>query len=181
MPPRPSDLPVPRYSALRIALHWLMALLLVAVYATIELHEFFPKGSDPRQAMKAWHFMLGLTVLALLLLRLAARWAQPGPAPLPGPAWQHKLSQLVHLGLYGLMVAMPLAGWLALSAAGKPIPFFGLELPALLGVDKELSHQIKEVHETVGTLGYVLVGLHAVAALAHHHLLKDNTLRRMWR
>ena len=55
-----------RYSTASIALHWLMVLLFVAVYATIELREFYPKGSVPREALKAWHFMLGLSVFVLV-------------------------------------------------------------------------------------------------------------------
>jgi len=66
-----------------------------------------------------------------------------------------------------------------LSAAGKPIPFFGLELPALVAPDKALASQVKELHETIGKVGYVLIGLHAVAALFHHHVMKDDTLTRM--
>ncbi|HUX31865.1 MAG TPA: cytochrome b/b6 domain-containing protein, partial [Thiobacillus sp.] len=66
-----------------------------------------------------------------------------------------------------------------LSAAGKPIPFFGLELPALIGENKDLGKQIKEVHEFVGTTGYFLIGLHTVAALYHHYIKHDNTLTRM--
>jgi cytochrome b561 len=77
------------------------------------------------------------------------------------------------------MIGMPLAGWVVLSAAGLPIPFFGLELPPLVGQDKALALQVVELHETVGTFGYWLIGLHALAALAHHYLWKDNTLRRM--
>ena len=56
-----------RYGSLSIGLHWLMFLLMIAVYATIELREFYPKGSDPREALKVWHFMLGLSVLALVI------------------------------------------------------------------------------------------------------------------
>ena len=77
------------------------------------------------------------------------------------------------------MLGMPLAGWLILSAAGKPIPFFGIHLPALIAENKDLSKLIKEVHETVGTIGYFLIGLHALAALFHHYVLRDNTLLRM--
>jgi len=68
---------------------------------------------------------------------------------------------------------------LLLSAAGKPIPFFGFELPALIGEDKDLSKQIKELHEFVGTMGYYLIGLHAIAALYHHYIKRDDTLTRM--
>lgn len=169
-----------KYTPLRVGLHWLIALLMVAVYAAMELREFYPKGSVPREAYKAWHFMLGLTVLALVVVRLLARSAQPGPAALPAPALQRHASTFVHLCLYGLMLIMPILGWLILSTAGKPIPFWGFQLPALMSVDKDLSHQIKEVHEFIGTAGYGLVGLHALAALYHHYVVKDSTLRRMW-
>ena len=65
-----------RYGSLSIAMHWLMFLLLIGVYACIELRELYPKGSDPREALKTWHFTLGLTVFVLVWLRLAC--ACPG-------------------------------------------------------------------------------------------------------
>lgn len=171
-----------RYSSPRIALHWLMLLLLVAVYASMEFRDFFPKGSDARELLKTWHYMLGLSVLALVALRLLARWLQPGPPLEPGPRWQMALARATQVALYIFMVVMPLLGWLTLSAAGKPVPFFGLELPALLAANKDLSHQLKDVHEAIATAGYFLVGLHATGALFHHYIVKDNTLRRMgWR
>lgn len=81
--------------------------------------------------------------------------------------------------LYALMIAMPLTGWLLLSASGKPIPFFGLQLPALIAENKDLAKQLKEVHEVIGTTGYYLIGLHVVASLYHHYMICDNTLLRM--
>jgi cytochrome b561 len=77
------------------------------------------------------------------------------------------------------MIAMPILGWLMLSAAAKPIPFFGLELPALIGENKELAKSLKEIHETIGVIGYYLIGIHVLAALYHHHIRKDNTLTRI--
>jgi cytochrome b561 len=77
------------------------------------------------------------------------------------------------------MICMPIAGWLVLSAAGQTIPFFGLELPALIAKNKELAELIVEVHGTVGNVGYFLIGFHALAGLYHHYFLKDNTLKRM--
>jgi cytochrome b561 len=74
---------------------------------------------------------------------------------------------------------MPLLGWLALSAKAKVIPFFGLYLPALLAPDKALGHSLGEIHETIGTIGYYLIGLHAAAALFHHYVMRDDALRRM--
>jgi cytochrome b561 len=77
------------------------------------------------------------------------------------------------------MIGQPLLGWLILSANGDPIPFFGLQLPALIAENKDLVDVLKEVHETSGTVGYFLVGLHAAAALFHHYITRDNTLVRM--
>lgn len=169
-----------RYGSLSIGLHWLIAILLVAVFASIELREIYPKGSDPREMLKTWHFMLGLLVFLLATLRLGIRLISPTPAIMPEPApWQKLAATVAHGLLYVLMLALPLVGWLTLSAAGKPIPLFGLELPALIGENKEAAATLKEIHKTAGTAGYYLIGLHAVAALFHHYRMRDNTLRRM--
>ena len=127
------------------------------------------------------HFMLGLSVLALVSVRLVARIVGgAAPAIQPEPAkWQNKLATFVHTALYVFMFAMPIAGWLILSLAGKPIPFFGLELPPLASENKELGKTIKEIHETAGEVGYYVIGLHAAAALFHHYILADNTFKRM--
>lgn len=169
-----------RYGSLLIALHWLMALQLVAVYACIDLKDLFPKGSDPREQLKIWHYMLGLTVLAAVVLRIVARASGPALAPEPQtPPWQRWLGTLTHAALYALMIAMPLLGWLTLSASGKEIPFFGIALPALLGESRDLASRLKEIHETIGEIGYYLVGLHVAAALFHHYIVRDGTLARM--
>lgn len=168
------------YGLPSIALHWLIFVLIAAAYAFIELRELFPKGSEPREFMKALHFMFGLSVLLLVLPRLATRFYSPTPLITPAPpAWQHSAAKIAHVTLYGFMLVMPLLGWLMLSAAGKPIPFFGLYLPALIGEDKELAKFIKEIHESIGEIGYYLIGLHACAALYHHFLQRDNTLLNM--
>jgi cytochrome b561 len=168
------------YGTLSIALHWLMFLLMAAVYATIELRELFPKGSDPRETLKSLHFMLGLSVLLLVTLRIYAKVTSVTPIVTPGLSpIQDYAAKLGHLALYGLMVAMPVLGWLMLSAAAKPIPFFGLELPALLAENKDLAKSLKEIHETIGVIGYYLIGIHVLAALYHHHIRKDNTLTRI--
>lgn len=168
------------YSAATILLHWGMLLLLAAVYAAIELRVYFPKGSDMREGFKSWHFMLGLLVLALVLARIVVRFLGTTPPITPEPPiWQRLASRTVHFALYGLMIGMPLAGWTILSAKGATIPFFGFDLPALIPPDKALAATVVELHETAGTIGYWLIGLHAAAALAHHYLWKDDMLRRM--
>ena len=168
------------YGSLSIVMHWLMLLLLIAVYACIELREFYPKGSDPREALKQWHFMLGLTVFVLLWLRLLLRLMGTAPhIEPPVGVWSHRFAALAHLALYLFMLGMPLLGWFVLSAKGKPIPFFGLELPALISPDKPLASSLEDIHKTIGTVGYYLIGLHAAAALLHHYIRHDNTLLNM--
>lgn len=169
-----------RYNGLSISLHWVMLALLVAVYSCMELREFYPKGSDIREGLKSWHFMLGLLVLVLVFVRVAVRLLRPAPAITPiQPDWQRWLARAVHLSLYVFMFGMPIAGWIILSASGKTIPFFGFALPPLVGENKALAAQFKELHETVASVGYYLIGFHAVAALFHHYFVKDDTLRRM--
>ena len=169
-----------RYGWLSVALHWLMLLLLVAVYTCILLTDSFPKGSDTREMLKTWHYILGLTVFALVGVRLIATRVSPTPVIEPPIArWQDKAAKVVHALLYVLMFAMPLLGWLILSAAGKPIPFYGWQLPALIAENKGLAETVKEIHEAGATVIYFLVGMHAIAALYHHYFLRDNTLRRM--
>ena len=168
-----------RYSAATVAVHWFMAALLTAVFATIELRVLYAKGTEMRDFMKALHFMLGLSVLLMVALRLAARFTGPKPVAQATHSWADWAARLGHGALYALMIGMPILGWLALSAAGKPIPFFGLELPALVSPDKALATRVKELHETLGTTAYWLIGIHVAAALGHHYLLKDGLLSRM--
>jgi cytochrome b561 len=169
-----------RYPAVSIILHWAMLLLIAATYAAIQLRELFPKGSDLRAGFKTWHFMLGLTVLALVIIRIIVRLVSTAPPIFPAPRqWQALAAKAVHLALYALMIGMPIAGWMILSAEGVPVPFYGFTLPPLIAPDKAFGEWLQEIHETVGEIGYWLIGLHAAAALAHHYLWRDNTLRRM--
>ena len=170
-----------RYSSVSIALHWFMLLLIAGAYASIELRELFPKGSDPRNALKTIHFMLGLSVFFIVWWRIAARVFSPTPAITPPiPHMQHQIAKAMHITLYVFMIAMPFLGWLLLSAEGKSIPFWGFELPALANENHDVAEQVEEIHETLGKLGYFLIAAHAAAALAHHYLKKNDSLRRMW-
>ena len=172
--------PIDRYSNASIILHWLMFLLIIGVYAAIEFREFFPKGSEPREALKMWHFMLGLSVLGLVWLRIAARVIWPTRPSLPDqPAWRHAAASATHLALYVFMIGMPIAGWLILSAEGETIPFFGVELPAIVSRDEPLAEQVEDIHKLGGTIGYWLIGIHAAASLFHHYVLRDRLFARM--
>lgn len=171
---------IERYGRLSIILHWVTLALLIGVYACIELREMYPRGSEPREMLKMWHFMLGLTVFFLVWVRLAARLLGSTPPIVPAaPKWQLMIASIVELALYALMIVLPLLGWLTLSADGDAIPFFGLELPALVGENKPLAERMEEIHKTLATIGYFLIGLHGAAALFHHYVQRDNTLKRM--
>jgi cytochrome b561 len=170
-----------RYSGASIAIHWVTVLCFVGLYVAINVSDLFDKGTAQRVFARDTHNSLGLLVFVMVWLRIVLRVFGTTPAIVPAPpAWQEKLGKAVHGLLYVLMVVMPLLGWAVLSARGRPISFFVLPLPALLDADKALGRQIMAVHEWGGTLGYFLIGGHAVAALFHHYFVKDNTLRRMW-
>jgi cytochrome b561 len=169
-----------RYSPLLIALHWFMFVLLVVVFVTIEIRGQFPRGSDTRELVKALHFMLGISVLLLVVIRLAIRFSSKTPAIVPTPAlWENLLAKLVHITLYAFMIFMPIAGWVILSAEGHGVPFFGLELPPLVDKNLELAEQVEDLHKQIGSFGYYLIGLHVVAGLFHQYVKRDNTLRRI--
>lgn len=169
-----------RYTNLVITLHWLMALLILGAYVTIELREYYPRGSVTRESLKTFHYMIGLSVLVLLAVRVYARFSSHFPPIIPHPAaWQALAARGVHLALLALMLVLPISGWIILSAEADPIPFWGLELPPLVAPDALFADSVEEVHETIGELGYYLIGLHTVAALFHHYFVKDNTLSRM--
>ncbi len=169
-----------RYSTLVIGLHLLIFLLMIAIYSTMEFRGIFEKGSEPRELMKSIHFMLGASLLFLVVIRIAARIFSTTPEIIPPIQPQLKiLSKLMHLALYVLMIAMPISGWLMLNANGKAVPFFGLELPILIAEDKAFGEQLHDLHELGAIVGYVLIGLHTAAALFHHYVLKNNVLLRM--
>jgi cytochrome b561 len=168
------------YSSWMVRLHWLTVLLIITIYASIEFRGIFEKGTAERDLIKEVHFVLGLSLWLVTLLRLVVRRFSLIPVIDPAPsALALKIAALMHLVLYGFLLLMPLLGWLILSAGDKVIPFWGFQLPALIGPDPDLAGSIKEIHELAGTAGYVLIAVHTLGALAHHYLIKDNTLKRM--
>jgi len=168
------------YGSLSISLHWLMLVLIVATYALMDLKSMYLKGSPERETMAFWHFTLGLTVFCLVWFRIWARSIGTSPVVVPEmPVLQVLLAKGMHLALYVLMISLPVLGWLLLSAKGAHVPFWGSELPPLIDKSKDSARLFKEIHETLATMGYFLIGLHATAALFHHYVKRDNTLKLM--
>jgi cytochrome b561 len=128
----------------------------------------------------ALHKSIGLTVLALALLRVLWRWSDGRPRDMPAPRWQQWSARAVHLLLYVLIVAIPLSGWWFNSVSGKPLQWFKqFNLPALVPKDDTLRHFAHGVHEYLFWFLLLVLVAHVGAALKHHVVDKDNVLRRM--
>ena len=161
-------------------LHWLIALLIVSM-AVIGLSMGSMTNGPDKIAIYALHKSLGITLLALVLVRIGWRLRSGSPAPLPGiPRLQHLLAQLIHGLLYLLLLALPVSGWVMNSASGFPLQWFGLfNLPALTGRDEALHALATSTHEWLFWGLAVLVLAHAGAAIFHHLFQGDATLARM--
>lgn len=169
-----------RYGAVSRAMHWAIAVLVIAVIAFVELHELFPKGSSPRSGLMFLHIQIGLLLFGLTWLRMAWSSINPAPAITPAPlAWESRLATLMHAALYATMLALPVLGVAMGQAGGKTVAFLGMPLPVFLAENKDLAHTLKEAHEVIGNLAIGLIGIHAAAAVWHHTIRKDNTLLRM--
>lgn len=172
-----------RYGSVAQALHWLIVLLLIGQVTAGKLAEEMPDGFD-KLVLLARHKSAGITILALAVLRLAWRLFDR-PPPLPGMAgWQQAAARATHWGLYLLLFAMPLSGWLMSSASNYPVSWFGLaQLPDLVAPDRGLKHLLGEVHETLASALIALALLHVAAALKHQFMDRDGLLWRMlpWR
>lgn len=174
---------VRRYDGLAIFFHWAVFLLIAAAYAAIELKGFAGKGTPARSLAMAAHEWAGVLVLVLAVPRVLWRLVRGAPEAEPGPRWMQRAGAAMHWVLYLFIVTQPVLGLLTLNAGGHVLtmPGLGIEIPALVGPDQALKNQLKEIHETLGTAFYLVIGLHAMATLFHHYMLGDNTLRRMWR
>ncbi len=159
-------------------LHWGIGLLIVVNLVVGIGHDALPKS------WMLGHISIGLTVLALSLVRLVWRLTHTVP-PLPGDI--SRAEGLAARGLqwlfYGLMIAVPLSGWIMTSAGKWPIMWFGLiEVPKWAVVKgTPLFEAAHEGHEIMGYAWAALLVVHIVAALRHHFVLKNDILTRMWR
>jgi cytochrome b561 len=169
-----------RWGTAARSLHWIMALLIIGA-GIAGLYMTGLSNSPQKIKIYAIHKSVGLTVLALLLLRLSWRLFDRRPDDLPMPRWQARAAHATHALLYVLMLAMPLSGWLYNSASGYPLQWFwSFNLPSLTGGrDEGLKAVAHFVHEWGFWLLALLLLAHAGAALKHHLFDRDDTLVRM--
>jgi cytochrome b561 len=168
------------YTPVAKSLHWLMAVLILGLLALGIYMSDLPL-SPQKLELYSWHKWFGVTVFVLLWLRLAWRVTHRPPAlPESMSAPMRLAAHAGHAALYGLMIASPLSGWLMSSAKGFQTVWFGvLPIPDLLGRDRALGDLLQQVHKALNLLLMLTLSGHLAAALWHHFVLKDDTLRRM--
>ena len=176
--------PAARHSRWTIALHWGTVLAIVlAVVAVLWREAIDDKdGKALRIVLMQLHRQAGLLVLLALAARLLVRWrvglARQAQAASP---WALRAAQAAHLGLYGLLLAMPLLGLALSQAHAVDVKLFGLlPLPTLVEEDPDLADRLDELHAWGAWLLGGLVAAHAGAALWHHFVQRDGVLRAMW-
>jgi cytochrome b561 len=168
-----------RWSTAAKTFHWVMALLILGNGA----FAFWMDGLKPslqKINLFALHKSIGLTVLALFLLRVLWRAIDRRPPDVPAPRWQHLAAKTVHGFLYALIAAIPLSGWAFNSAHGFPLQYFKqFNLPALVEKNPELSDTLGTVHVYLFWFLLLVLVAHVGGALKHHFIDRDDTLRRM--
>jgi len=168
------------YPATSKLLHWLVAICVLTT-APIAIAMGRVAQGPLQDTLYNFHKSLGVLIFILMILRLLNRLAVGAPIPDPSiEPWQRTVSSAVHGTLYGLLIAMPIVGYVANSAFGAPTPFFGLfNLPPIIGKNEALSDQLFALHRWVGFLVIILVVMHISAALFHRFVRRDNVLQRM--
>ncbi len=168
------------YSLTARVLHWITAVLVLTVIplGIVIGNEW---GGPLQDQLYDLHRSFGATILLLVVVRLGYRLTHP-PLPLPDdiPAIQRAAAHATHCGLYALLIAQPMVGWIATSASPSPIVVFGLfELPPIWREDRVFSDRLFMVHAWIAIAIACLAAAHIGAALHHHFVRKDRVLMRM--
>lgn len=168
------------YTRVAIVLHWLIAVLIFCTFP-LGLYMSDLPLSPARVKLFSYHKWIGITILALAILRLGWRsFHRPPPLPATMPRWQQVASHALHYFFYLFLLVVPLSGWLMSSAKGFQTVWLGiLPLPDLVSKDKALGELLTEVHESLNWILLVLVCVHVAAALKHHFIDRDGLLLRM--
>ena len=169
------------YAKPAIAMHWIVALLIFAAFGLGLYMTDIPGFTPTKLKLFSYHKWIGITVLIFAVLRVLWRLTHPAPAPVPGmPKWQRAAAEAAHVGLYLLILAVPLTGYLLSVAAGVKVVYLGLwELPMPFDKSDALKDIFGMAHEWLNWTMAAIVVVHILAALKHHVVDRDGTLRRM--
>lgn len=169
------------YGTIFQCLHWCTVILVIVAWTLGTFDDVLPKGAA-RAAGLFVHMSAGLAVLAVLVVRVLWRMADPPPPAEPTVlgAWGDRASRFAHYALYALLVAVTVVGIVLQLARGEDLPLFGLaEIPSPWTADRAFARSMEETHEALANALMILAVLHAAAALVHHWVLRDRTLMRM--
>jgi cytochrome b561 len=168
-----------RYGAVAQLFHWVIVALVITQFVLAKRAE----GLSPfaKIGVLATHKSIGITILALALLRLVWRLFNPVPTlPAGAPRWQDRAAHLSHFLLYALLFITPVLGWLMSSARAFSVSWFGLvTLPDFIEPNRATFERLHDAHEAMALTLATIALVHAAAALKHHFFDRDNVLRRM--
>lgn len=168
-----------RYTGTAQALHWLTVLLVATILPVAWVMTSLARGSPSRDGLFTFHKSLGVTILAVIVIRLVWRAMHPAPPETQIPPTLALIGRISHWLIYAIFIVMPVSGYVMSTAGGHPVSYFGLfSLPPL-----RTNGEVGETAETIHLLGqwavYVLLGLHILASAWHAAIRRDGTLERM--
>jgi cytochrome b561 len=167
------------YGSIAKSFHWGMAAIFIGLFIGAYIMMDMP-SSEPKFFIYGIHKSFGVLALILAAARLIWKFFSISPAPATRtPLWQILMAKMAHFGLYILMFAMPMSGYVMSTAGGHPVKLFGLELPALISQNPELAKMARNGHTWISYAILALVSAHIIGALYHHWIRKDDTLKSM--
>ncbi|KAA0999147.1 cytochrome b [Paraburkholderia panacisoli] len=176
-----NSVPLERYDRTMIGLHWLIAILIIWGFCLGWIMTDIPGFTPAKLRYFSWHKWIGVTIFTLTLFRIAWRIShRPPQTAVRELGWQRTAAGLVHLSLYGLMLVIPISGYLYSSAAGIQVVYLGLvPLPTIIEPNQALKATLRTVHLILNYSLLSLVCLHFLAALKHQFIDRDGILKRM--
>ena len=167
-----------RYDGVAMGLHWATAFLVFANFILAQVWDWFPKPT--KGLLEDTHMSFGVMLTLVIVARLVWRWVPGHQMSALEEGWMRIASKLTHYSLYALLAAEAVLGFVFRWGAGRPMAFFGAELPPLIAkVPRPVTRELREFHEWIGWAIVIIALLHAAAALYHHYVLKDRVLLRM--
>ncbi len=169
------------YGLVTILLHWVMALIIIGLFVIGKIMHDMDYYDPNYHVFPWWHKSFGLLIAFLFIFRLIWKWKNPKVSHIkPNKPIELKLAKIAHALLYLLILICCISGMMISTAEGAGIEFFGwFDIPALVANGEPQAELAGEIHETSTLALIILASLHMLAALKHHFINKNNTLKRM--
>lgn len=169
--------PIVRYDSRTVMLHWATAALVVALWGSAQIIDYFPRGW-PRVDARSTHVTMGVILLVAIVWRVLHRLGNGRKLPAADRGLLHVAAKGTHYGLYLLVIAQLTLGVLFVWARGDNI-WNLFTIPRLAPGNPDFRHTVGDLHGLIANVILILAGVHASAALVHHYFWRDNVLRRM--